>query len=91
MIFVISNARNGKHSVTRITIFYRDRLRQIISVRDSQDRFMKGKYTSDAIWIARQLQERVIEKQNMHLEKAYDKIPREWYFGACVGEECLRV
>jgi exonuclease III len=77
------------------------RLRQIVCVRDTQYGFMKGKSTIDAIWVVRQLQEKMIERQKglyccyVDLEKAYDRIPRDVILGSLrkkgVPERLVRV
>ena len=61
-----------------------------MSISDEQFGFMKGKSTTDAIFVLRQLQERYREgQQDLHclfidLEKAYDIVPRKelyWRMG----------
>ena len=54
---------------------------KIVKIDDCQFGFMHGRSTTDAIYIARQLQEMFREKKRLHhvfvdLEKAFDKIPR---------------
>ena len=60
-----------------------NRLRKLIRICDNQFGFSKGKGTTDAVFVLRQLQEKMLEKQKkMHvafldLEKAYDRVPRD--------------
>ena len=59
------------------------RLRSLIDISEDQFGFMKGKGTTDAIFIVRQVQEKNLEKQKkifhafLDLEKAYDRVPRD--------------
>ena len=59
------------------------RIRQQMVIDDMQFGFMKGKGTTDAIFIARQLQENFRVKGKkiyfgfVDLEKAFDRVPRE--------------
>nr|XP_027227214.1 uncharacterized protein LOC113819172 [Penaeus vannamei] len=59
------------------------RLRNIVEISEEQFGFMKGKSTTDAIFVLRQLQEKFREGQEelhgvvIDLEKAYDRVPRE--------------
>ena len=59
------------------------KIRDIVHIDDMQFGFMPGKGTMDAIFIARQLQERFLEKKRelyfafVDLEKAFDRVPRE--------------
>ena len=53
---------------------------KIVKIDDCQFGFMHGRSTTEAIYIARQLQEKFGEKRPYHvfvdLEKAFDKRPR---------------
>jgi len=55
---------------------------------------MKGRGTTDAIFILRQMQEKVLEGNNkrywtfVDLEKAFDRLPRESQEEGSNGEDC---
>ena len=57
-----------------------NRLRKLIKICDTQFGFSKGKGTMDAVFVLRQLQEKMLEKQKkmyvafLDLEKAYDRV-----------------
>ena len=59
------------------------RLRHLVNIVGAQFGFQPGKGTIDAIFILRQLQEKVLEKREkeflafLDLEKAYDRVPRD--------------
>ena len=59
------------------------RLREIVNIDEMQRGFMKGRSTTDAIHVLRQLQEKYLEKKKtlfhvfVDLEKAFDRVPRE--------------
>ena len=60
-----------------------DKLNQEVDIDKMQFGFMPGRGTIDAIFIARQLQEKYLEKKKrlffafVDLEKAFDRVPRE--------------
>ena len=62
---------------------FEHRIRQQIKIDDMQFGFMKGKGTTDAIFMARQVQENFRVKGKklyfdmVDLEKAFDRVPRE--------------
>ena len=57
------------------------RIRQQIEIDDMQFGFVKGKGTTDAIFMARQMQENFRVNFNyfgfVDLEKAFDRVPRK--------------
>ena len=59
------------------------RIREQVNINDMQFGFMPGKGTTDAIFIARQVQEKHLAKKKdlylafVDLEKAFDRVPRE--------------
>src|SRR2546425_1011792 len=67
----------------------------IIKIDDMQFGFSPGKGTTDAIFIVRQVQEKLLGKQKelwmafVDLEKAFDRVPREvlWWALRHVGVE----
>ena len=62
---------------------FENRIRQQIDIDDMQFGFMKGKGTTDAIYIVKQMQEKFGAKGKklyfgfVDLEKAFDRVPRE--------------
>ena len=60
-----------------------NRLREIVNIDKWQRGFMKGRSTTDAIHVLRQLQEKYVEKKRtlfhvfVDLEKAFDRVPRK--------------
>ena len=84
---------NGMKVVERI---FEHRIRQQIVIDDMQFGFMKGKGTTDAIFMARQMQENFGVKGKklyvgfVDLEKAFERVPREVISGQCVSWELER-
>ena len=72
-----------EHSMKVLEKVLDKRLREIVDINEMQFGFRKGKGTTDAIFVVRQLQEKFLEKQKdlfmafIDLEKAYDRVPRE--------------
>jgi len=72
-----------EHAMKVVERIFEDRIRQQIDIDDMQFGFMKGKGTTDAIFIVAQLQEKFRAKGKklyfgfVDLEKAFDKVPRE--------------
>src|SRR5579864_7632418 len=60
-----------------------ERLRRKVSIDDMQCGFRPGRGTTDAIFIIRQVQEKLLAKNKelwiafVDLEKAFDRVPRE--------------
>ncbi|ROT72113.1 hypothetical protein C7M84_009515 [Penaeus vannamei] len=71
------------HSMKLYERVQESQLRNIVGISEEQFGFMKGKSTTDAILVLRQLQDKFREgQQELHsvlidLEKAYDRVPRE--------------
>ena len=71
------------------------RLRKTVKIDDMQFGFSPGKGTTDAIFIVRQVEEKLLGKQKelwmafVDLEKAFDRVPREvlWWALRHVGVE----
>src|SRR2546425_2219059 len=71
------------------------RLRKTVTIDEMQFGFSPGKGTADAIFIVRQVQEKLLGKQKelwmafVDLEKAFDRVPREvlWWALRHVGVE----
>ena len=67
----------------KVVSIFENRIRQQIDIDDMQFGFIKGKGTTDAIFIVRQMQEKFRSKGNklyfgcVDLEKAFDRVPRE--------------
>jgi len=59
------------------------RIRERVHIQENQFGFMPGRGTVDAIFIPRQVQEKILEGINkrywtfVDLEKAFDQVPRE--------------
>jgi len=72
-----------EHAMTVVEKIFEHRIRQQIVIDDLQFGFMKGKGTTDAIFMARQMQENFRVKGKklcfglVDLEKAFDRVPRE--------------
>ena len=72
-----------EHAMKVVEKIFEHRIRQQIEIDDMQFGFMKGKGTTDAIFMARQMQENFRVKGKklnfgfVDLEKAFDRVPRE--------------
>ena len=72
-----------EHAMKVVERIFEHRIRQQIEIVDMQFGFMKGKGTTDAIFMARQVQENFRVKGKklyfgfVDLEKASDRVPRE--------------
>ena len=72
-----------EHAMKDVESIFEHRIRQQIEIDDVQFGFMKGKGTTDAIFMARQMQENFRVKGKklyfgfVDLEKAFDRVPRE--------------
>ena len=72
-----------EHTLKILERVIEGRLRDQVRVHKHQFGFMKGKSTTDATFIARQIQEKYLEGNRkvywcfVDLEKAYDRVPRE--------------
>jgi len=72
-----------EHAMKVVERIFEHRIRQQIEIDDMQFGFMKGKGTTDAIFVARQMQENFrVKGKNLYfgfvdLEKAFDRVPRE--------------
>ena len=87
-----------EHAMKVVERISEHRIRQQIEVDDMQFGFMKGKGTTDAIFIVRQMQENFRVKGKklyfgfVDLEKAFDRVPREvirWAMHKLGAEEWL--
>ena len=76
-----------------------DRLRQFVSIDDSQFGFVPGRGTTDAFFVEKQLQEKYLAANKrlymafVDLEKAFDGVPRKiiWWTQKtwCGGVDCV--
>jgi len=72
-----------EHSMKVVERIFEHRIRQQIEIDDMQFGFMKAKETTDAIFMARQMQKNFRVKGKklyfgfVDLEKAFDRVPRE--------------
>jgi len=72
-----------ERAVKVVERIFENRIQQQIDIDDMQFLFMKGKGTTDAIFIVRQMQEKFrAERKKLYfgfvdLEKAFDRVPRE--------------
>jgi len=72
-----------EHAMKAVERIFKNRIRQKIDIDDMQFGFMKGKGTTDAIFIVRQTREKFSAKGKklsfgfVDLEKAFDRVPRE--------------
>ena len=72
-----------EHAIKVAERIFEHRIRQQIKIDDMQFGFMKGKGTTDAIFMARQMQENFRVKGKklyfgfVDLEKAFDRVARE--------------
>jgi len=72
-----------EHAMKVVERIFEHRIRQQIEIDDMQFEFMKGKGTTDAIFMARQMQENFRVKGKklyfgfVDLDKAFDRVPRE--------------
>jgi len=72
-----------EHATKVMERIFEERIRQQIDIDDMQFGFIKGKGTSDAIFIVRLMQEKFKAKGNkpyfgfVDLEKAFDRVLRE--------------
>ena len=87
-----------EHAMKVVERIFEHRIRQQIEIDDMQFGFMKGKGTTDAIFMARQMQENFRVKGKklyfgfVDLEKAFDRVPREvisWAMSKLGVEEWL--
>ena len=71
-----------EHAMKVVERIFEHRIRQQIEIDDMQFGFMKGKGTTDAIFMARQMQNFRVKGKKLYfgfvdLEKAFDRVPRE--------------
>jgi len=86
-----------EHAMKVVERIFEHRIRQQIDIDDMQFGFVKGKGTTDTIFIVRQMQEKFWAKEKkfyfgfVDLEKAFDRVPREvirWAMRKLGVEEC---
>ena len=86
-----------KHAMKVVERIFEHRIRQQTEIDDMQFGFMKGKGTTDAIFMARQTKENFREGKKLYfgfvdLEKTFDRVPRKvisWAMRKLVVEEWL--
>jgi len=72
-----------EHAMKVVERIFEDRIRHQIDIDDMKFGFMKGKGTTDAIFIVRHVQEKFTAKGMklyfgfVDFEKAFDRVPRE--------------
>ena len=72
-----------EHAMKVVEKIFENRIRQLIEIGGMQFGFMKGKGSTDVIFMARQMQENFRVKGKklcfgfVDLEKAFDRVPRE--------------
>jgi len=72
-----------EHAMKVVEKIFEHRIRQQIDIDDMQLGFVKGKVTTDAIFVVRQMQEKFRAKEKklyfgfVDFEKAFDRVPRE--------------
>jgi len=70
-----------EHAMKVVERIFKHRIRQQIDIEDMQFGYMKGKVTTDAIFIVRQMHEKLTAEGNklyfgfVDLEKAFDRVP----------------
>jgi len=70
------------HAMKVVERIFENRIRRQIDINDTQSRFTKGKGTTDATFIVRQMQQKFRAKGKkvyfgfVDLEKAFDRVPR---------------
>ena len=79
----------SEHQLKVLECILDQRLRKIINIDSMQFGFSTAKGTINSVFIARQVQEKFMEKRDLYftfveLGKAYDRVPRELVYG------CLR-
>ena len=73
-----------EHVMKVVERIFEHKIRQQVEIDDMQFGFMKGKRTTDAIFIVSQMQENFrVKGKKLHLslvdlEKAFDRVPDKW-------------